>query len=137
MFARMHAMYGKHWLDLWESAPMADVKAAWASDLAGFKAGQIKAALDHCRANCKFPPTLPEFVGYCRQFRQEPANAIYLPAPRGELPANVAAVLQAFKPTPGKDFRKWARDILEKHANGIVFPAISLEFAKEALSAEQ
>lgn len=142
LFGRFALMYGKHWADLWAGLPgeadevMAAVKRAWADDLAGCNGEQIRRALEHCKANNKFPPTCPEFVSLCRQFRVEPAQQTYLPAPRGELPPQTAAILDQLQPTPGRDTRQWARDILQRHSEGIVYPYISLQFAREALGAE-
>jgi len=139
LFARFAVMYGRHWADLWSSLPgdpdavMATVKRAWSEDLAGCSGEQIRRALDHCKAHNKFPPTSPEFVGLCRQFRVEPAHQTYLPAPRGELPPQAAEIIGQLKPTPGRDSRQWARDILQRHSEGIVYQYISLQFAREAL----
>ena len=133
LFARFHAMYGKHWLDLWGGAPMADVKAVWAEDLSGVSGEQIRRALDHCKGNAKFPPTCPEFVALCRQFRDTPSTTLYLPAPRGELPEPTKAILDGYLDGKRKDCKAWARKILEESAAGRVYPSISIEFAKEAL----
>jgi hypothetical protein len=133
LFERFHAMYGKHWLDLWADVPLDAVKAVWREDLAGFSGEQIRKALDHCKANAKYPPTCPEFAGFCKQFRDTPATTLYLPAPRGELPEPTKAILDGYLPVNRKDCKAWARKILEESAAGRVYPSISIEFAKEAL----
>lgn len=97
LFDRFAAMYGKHWFDLWSDVPMADVKNAWREDLAGVTGEQIRHGLEHCKTHNKFPPTLPEFVGLCRQFRVDPAHLISLPAPRTEMPDHIREKLAEFK----------------------------------------
>lgn len=135
LFARFHAMYGKHWLDLWDGAAMADVKTVWAEDLAGCNGEQIRRAIDHCRGNLKFPPTCPEFVAICRQFRERPENMAFLPAPRGEINDEVQTkIAEALQPAK-HDCRAWARKILERSAHGVIYPHIAIENAKEALAA--
>lgn len=95
LFARLGAMYGKHWLDLWADVPMADVKNAWREDLAFASGEQIKRALDHCKTNLKFPPTCPDFAILCKQFKATGANHLFIAdkTERGPIPANVLAVL--------------------------------------------
>lgn len=66
LFGRMAARYGRHWLDLWIGIPMDAVKAEWRCELARFQRAQVDQALANLG---KFPPTLPEFVGLCAQFK--------------------------------------------------------------------
>ena len=133
LFARFATMYGKHWLELWAGVPMEAVKATWAEDLGGISGEQIRRALDHRKTHSTFPPTCPEFVALCRQFRDTPATTIYLPAPRGELPEPTKVILDGYLEGKHKDCKAWARKILEESAAGRVYPSISIEFAKEAL----
>lgn len=142
LFDRFQSMYGRHWVDMWAPLPgnpldvMRKVKAVWAEDLAGCTGEQIRRAIDHCRANLKFPPTSPEFVGICRSFRERPENQVFLPAPRGEMDAEVQAKVSEALGQPKKhDPRQWARTIIERAAQGIVYPPIAIENAKEALTA--
>lgn len=58
-------MYGNKFLDLWRDLDLNKVKQAWAEDLAGFSANEIKTGLDVCRQK-PWPPTLPEFMLLCR-----------------------------------------------------------------------
>lgn len=135
LFMRFSGMYGKHWADMWDGVPLEQVKAVWAEDLAGCTPEQIRHALDHCKTQLKFPPTCPEFVALCRQFRVEPQNVPYLPAPVSRMPPHIAEQLKAF--VEGKrsgDCRDWARKIL---ANPKAYPWISKQFAEEALGIVQ
>lgn len=136
LFLRFAQMYGKLWLDMWEGIPIDGVKSTWSADLAGFGAEQIKRALDHCKANNKFPPTCPEFVGLCRQFRGAPAHQLYLAAPVSRMPPEIAEQLRAFvgKVRSGGDCRKWARKIVAKPHN---YPGLSRQYALEALGVDE
>ncbi len=95
LFVRLHAMYGKAWLDMWADAPIPTVKALWAESLGRCTAEQIRLALLEIEKGGKaFPPTLPEFVAVCEQFRPKGPPSLYLAAPRTEAPANVFANLR-------------------------------------------
>jgi hypothetical protein len=134
LFARFATMYGRHWLELWNGVPMDAVMATWAEDLAGCTADQLRRALDHCRGGQKFPPTCPEFLELCRQFRATPDVAGYLKPPTAQgIPANIQSEIDRFlrrQPGDKRDPKDWARKIL---ANPSVYPHISSEFAREAL----
>ena len=89
-------MYGSLWLDRWAGIPLDEVKATWARDLARVSPGQMARALDHLKAHNPMPPTLPEFLSLCRQFRvQDPVLA--LPAPRGPIPQAARDILARLK----------------------------------------
>lgn len=97
LFDRLAALYGRHWFDLWADVPIADVKDAWSSVLAGMTGEQIRHALDHCaRGSSKYPPTAPEFAALCRAYRVDPAHRPLLPQPRLPMPEHVRAQLRAF-----------------------------------------
>lgn len=149
IFDRMQGLYGSLWLDRWRSGEMVEqggmrfdrglllAKATWAEELAGFadQAERIGRALEACRHR-NLPPTLPEFLDFCRQAHIDAPKA--LPAP--EIPVDVrrarAAELEAAsKKIANKkdDGRQWARDILK---NPKQFPHISVKFAREALGVE-
>ena len=108
LFQRFSVMYGKHWADLWEGVPMADVKDAWRTELGGVTGEQIVAALKACGT---FPPTLPEFVALCRPPSKPVAHRLFLPSPQVEaamrekgIPSEVKAeldrLMQRMKVTP-------------------------------------
>jgi len=93
LFQRFSLMYGKEWAEKWSGLPLDQVKAAWSQDLAFASADQLRLALDHCKANNKFPPSSPEFVGLCKQFRVQGSPLLALVEPRGEMPAKVRDML--------------------------------------------
>ncbi len=80
IFAVMAAHYGARFADAWRGVDAAEMKAAWARKLAGLTPQQIKRGLAGLE-QCRFPPTLPEFMALCRQAMPE-AHVLKLPAPR-------------------------------------------------------
>ena len=65
IFQRMENFYLSLWKDRFGDIQRERVKQAWAEELAGYSATEIKRGLDTCRT-MKFPPTLPEFLTACR-----------------------------------------------------------------------
>lgn len=138
LFGRFEAMYGRVFVDMWAAANIAAVKAEWADDLRYYTGAQIAWALDQCRATCDLPPTLPKFLGLCRAAPRPEAVAA-LPPPNVEpevAAARAAEVRQAAANAVGrKPGHAWAIRILEEIAAGVLFPAVSEQFAVEALEA--
>jgi hypothetical protein len=68
IFDRFEGRYGSLFLDRWRGCDMANVRATWAEELAGFadQPERIAYAL-RALADQQFPPTLPEFVAACRR----------------------------------------------------------------------
>lgn len=85
IFARMAAMYGRLFADMWAGADLAEVKAAWADDLGPFGGAQIAWAMEQCKTR-ELPPTLPGFRNLCQQAPRP--EALALPAPK--VPHDVA-----------------------------------------------
>lgn len=75
IFGHMTACYGSLFMDRWKDSNLADVKRIWASELASFSDSPecFRAALKSVVEECKFPPTLPEFVELCRRHYVRPA----------------------------------------------------------------
>lgn len=65
LFARLSAMYGARFADMWGGLRQDAVKAVWAEDLADLTTEEVARGVDLCRS-AKFPPTLPEFRAMCR-----------------------------------------------------------------------
>lgn len=79
LFQKLALMYGKQWADLWIGVPIDAVKGEWARTLTGIEPEAMRLALDSMLNSGKpFPPTLPEFVSLCRQFRKTGAPNLYL-----------------------------------------------------------
>lgn len=95
LFVRLHAMYGRAWLDMWADAPIPTVKALWAESLGRCTAEQIRLALDSIEKSGKaFPPTLPEFAHLCEQYRPKAKPSLYLAAPRHDPPDGAIRTLR-------------------------------------------
>lgn len=135
LFQRFSLMYGKDWNDKWANIPLAEVKASWAADLAFASADQLRQALDHCKANNKFAPSCPEFVGLCRAFAPSRESARRLPEPRsGTMPDSVRAEIAKFlNPDRKRDAKDWAREILDMESQGMYRDMYGIDCAKRAL----
>ena len=136
LFDRFATMYGRLWADTWAGIPMDEVRRTWAEDLAPFDGYVLRKALDHCKANNKFPPSCPEFVGLCRAFKPNPHSHLSaLPAPRGsEIDPRVRAEIAKFLQTGRKANPKdWARQILKEANEGSYRDMHGIKCAKEAL----
>lgn len=138
LFMRFSVLYGKHWADMWDGVPMADVKDAWASELAGVRAEQIAAALKQIG---KFPPTLPEFVAFCKPPPVPAAHRLFLPAPkvaRDAISPQVQVEIDRYlKRGQQRDPKDWARQILAEAERGEYRNLYGIECAKEALGLPQ
>ncbi len=75
LFARLTAMYGNRFIDMWRDINMADVKSCWADELRVFSVDQIGMAIEGLKA-FPFPPTLPEFLQLCEQARLQRPRVI-------------------------------------------------------------
>lgn len=65
LFTRLAMMYGNKFSDMWRGLDTEEIKQAWAEDLAGYSADELKRGLDWCKSQT-WPPTLPEFMTSCR-----------------------------------------------------------------------
>lgn len=65
LWQRFYAMYGNRFADMWRALDPDAVKQAWAEDLHGYTAEELKRGLEWCRSK-EWPPTLPEFMAACR-----------------------------------------------------------------------
>lgn len=65
IWQRFFMMYGNKFADMWRGLEPDAVKRAWAEDLAGYSAEEIKRGIDWCKSQ-DWPPTLPAFMAACR-----------------------------------------------------------------------
>lgn len=95
LFRKLALMYGKAWLDLWAGMPIDEVKGEWARTLTGVEPEAMRLALDALlTAGKPFPPSLPEFVSLCRQFRKAGAPHLSLAdKTRVQMPDHVKAAI--------------------------------------------
>lgn len=70
LFQRLENFYGAKWVDSLGGISRERVKQAWAEELAGYAAMEIKRGLDSCKTR-QWPPTLPEFLMACRPVMDE------------------------------------------------------------------
>lgn len=74
IFTRMSVMYGALFRERWRDCDLDEVKRVWAEELSSFSDNPecFGLALKAMVAECKFPPTLPEFVAICRKHYSRP-----------------------------------------------------------------
>lgn len=65
LFARLWAMYGNKFSQMWVGQDINAVKSVWREDLAEFTPNEIAHGVDACKTH-DWPPSLPEFVKLCR-----------------------------------------------------------------------
>ena len=74
IFSKMSSLYGTLFSDRWRDCDLAEVKEVWAEELSSFSDHPecYGLALKAMVSECKFPPTLPEFVALCRKSYSRP-----------------------------------------------------------------
>lgn len=117
LFARFAALYGNQKLAAtWPAEGAAEVRLAWEEQLRRFPADVLRNALQ-ALVDCgrEWPPTLPEFVGMCREYnRPEHTRApAALPPPSPTEAAQASAAIDRIaagmaKP-PAWDHLDWAK----------------------------
>lgn len=65
LFARMSALYGSKFADLWRGTDLQQVRRTWGVELAGLTNDELRAGVAALR-NRPFPPTLPEMIALCK-----------------------------------------------------------------------
>lgn len=138
----MQGHYGTRWLNTWrigqalpdgQDAGVRNAMATWAEGLGGFASADGAEAIGKALKSLPTdPPSLPAFRALVQQFRQPAQKAIgYTPSDddRTENRERIHAIAQAVKTGSSAKFTGWWQLIL---ANPEKYPAISVEFAKEA-----
>jgi len=82
IFEKLTLVYGRDFLRRWDGIPIADVKADWAKELAGFE--QLPESIAHALKNLPHadPPNVYQFRDLCR--RAPPKQFLKLEAPRAD-----------------------------------------------------
>ena len=133
LFRRLAATYGAAWDRSLGTAPIEDVKAAWAHELSGFsgRLDDLAWALENLPERC---PNVIEFRTLARS-APAPKAARLEPPPPQAMPQQVAAALERMRAEPGDDHdrRNWARRILARRKAGEKVSPTAVEMARAAL----
>jgi hypothetical protein len=89
LFTKMARMWGNTFLDKWRDGDLEGVKIEWAKGLRKLSTSELKAGVD-ALLTLKFPPSLPEFYGLCKQMR---LHEMPTPALADQTKADPAVVL--------------------------------------------
>lgn len=132
LFARLGATYGAAWDRSLGSLPIADVKTAWAHELAGFatRLQDVAWALEHLPERC---PNAIEFRNLCRQAPRPAEPVIEGPKADPERVRAELAKLGDLRQAKPLESREWARRILARRDNGERLSRTVIAFACEAL----
>lgn len=68
LFEKMSRMWGNRFLDTWRDTDLEGVMVEWGRGLRKLSQSELKAGVDSL-ITLKFPPSLPEFYGLCKQMR--------------------------------------------------------------------
>jgi hypothetical protein len=66
LFLRFSSYYGEQFISKWKHTDIEQTKNDWAEALWKYDSATLKAALEYCREESKYPPSLPEFVQMCK-----------------------------------------------------------------------
>ena len=124
IFRRLALTYGRDFLSRWEGLDLADVRADWGQQLAGFSGPSIGHAIENLPSGQ--PPTVLQFRDLCRLRPESAPLALAAPA-AGDIPPAVAAQLARAKAIAADRNRlQWAYDLQAreggqtKHTSGSV-----------------
>ncbi len=139
LFGRLEGLYGAKFHDAWRGTDTENVKRTWAEKLGGFadRPEALKAALDACDDK-PWPPTLPEFIGLCRDAAKRTGPGyVALPAPditpeRAEVRRSEAAALadklREFAPST-----EWAKKLRARYLGGERLLPVQIGMASSVL----
>ena len=136
IFDRLTASYGVEFSGKYKGLAPADVKTAWAEELAGFE--RVPEVIAHVLGNLPDKaPNAPAFRNLCMSAPRK-ADALRIDAPKAD-PERVAAELAklnvAKQAVSRVDHKAWARAHIARHEAGERVRPIALQYAREALKA--
>lgn len=142
LFARFSAAWGVQKLGAMFPAESHDeVRHLWASQLSRYEPESIRVALDNAiSAGKEWPPSLSEFVEYCRLAsiaRQQHKPAALLDMPRtskADAAERLVEAYAAFAKQPKKG-REWAHKVMARVQANESVPLAVRELAERALAA--
>lgn len=138
LFGRLEGLYGAKFHDAWRGTDTENVKRTWAEKLGGFadRPEALKAALDACDDK-PWPPTLPEFIGLCRDAAKRTGPGyVALPAPEidpAETARRIERVAAAVKKPAAYDWLRWAKTLRARYLGGERLLPIQIDMASSAL----
>jgi hypothetical protein len=135
IFEKLGLVYGQEFLSRWKGLPIADVKADWAHELAGFENHPEAVAW----ALRNLPPDRPPTVLQFRNLgRSAPApDRPMLPEPVADAPrarAELAKLAAYLRTAPKAGPTDWAHKIVAKHRAGGRVTAATLRMARDVAS---
>lgn len=139
----MQGLYGSKWVDMWRSGKLNEegkdvgtinAVQTWGRALSTLREDQVMYGLSHVETACKFPPTLPEFIGFCRSAPAPQKLALPPPDPTPEQRKERAVQAEKLKKinfaAPGLG---WAYKLKELYQSGTHLPDVSIKYASEVL----
>lgn len=134
LFDRMARMWGNTFLDKWRGVDLEGVMIEWGKGLRKLSSAELKAGVSSL-LTLKFPPSLPEFYGLCKQTRlhEMPANPSLTDQTKASpdtVASNMARMREALTPLmqPREISAQWAYDLLmrgeAKNGKALTFEAI-------------
>jgi hypothetical protein len=118
LFKRMSRMWGNTFVDKWPQDDLRGVKTQWAKGLYRLSPAELKAGVD-ALLTLKFPPSLPEFYGLCKQMRLHvmPSPDLLTDQTKADpqtVAANLARMREAIAPLlrPREITAEWAYEVL-------------------------
>jgi hypothetical protein len=138
----MGRMWGNAFLDKWPADDLCGVKIEWAKGLRKLSTNELKAGVD-ALITLKFPPSLPEFYGLCKQMRlhEMPRHESLTDQTRADpnvVAENMARIREIIKPLmqPKVASAEWAYKVLMRaeSASGKALPYGVIRCATDAIT---
>lgn len=133
IFSKLTLTYGREFLSRWEGVNIADVKADWAHELAGFEhwPGAVSHALGHLPP--ARPPTVLEFRDIARKAPKQDRPALEAPVAN---PLRVSTELRKLGSlrslaASGRDLKAWAPQLVLRNQAGYASTPTCLRMARE------
>lgn len=119
IFTKLTLAYGRDFLSRWEGVALADVKADWAHELAGYQYAPevIAFVLEHLPAGK--PPTVYDFRLMCTNAPRKTENQLEYRADPARVAEQIKKLKEARKAANGQiDTKVWARRLKARHEAG-------------------
>ncbi|WP_392536728.1 Vir protein [Legionella sp. 227] len=98
LFLRFAAMYGQVWRSQFKSDEfLVFVKGEWQQGLLGYADNILELAIELCRKNKELPPTLPQFIDFCKNCSKKSSFFIPDESPKNNNPEVAKTHLQKIK----------------------------------------